>query len=159
MSRKVIRQSFISSLRLCCILTFDDSSVATNRANNAGTSRTTQPKKTLNADWRSRIQPLQRDNLLGAASPSASKTASTSKVKGKKTAKRKTKIVNDEDDDDEDPIADALREKESGIEDEVLVERFQEGTVELDQVRTLSIFTLFISLTVSSDSFTSICSR
>lgn len=62
-------------------------------------------------------------------------------MKGKKTAKTKMKDVkgkarkiDESDDEDEYPAADALREKESGIEDEA-VEQFERGTVGLDQVR------------------------
>lgn len=138
------------------LLTFDDSSTPTSRPNTTSKAKTTQPKKTLNADWRSRIQPLQSDNLLGTVSPSASKTASTSKVKGKKAAKGKSRKVKESDDDEDYPVTDVLIEKKSGIEDEV-VERFpKEGTAGLDQVCELLIFASSTSLIVFSASSRSI---
>lgn len=68
---------------------------------------------------------------------------STSKTKGKKVAvkskrndqKGKKRQVDESVDEDENPVVDALREKESGIEDEA-VERFPGGGKDgLDLVR------------------------
>lgn len=110
---------------------------------------TTQPKKTLNADWRSKIQSLQR-----AASPSHSKT--TASAKGKKTVqgrpkdtKGKARKVDESENEGEDSVDDALRERRSGIEDEA-VETFQRGVVGLDQVRWSPLSVLFVSVTLTS---------
>lgn len=115
---------------------------------------TTQPKKTLNPHWRSNIQPLQGKNLLGAASPT-SKTAATTWPKGRKPAKAKAKNpkgkarIDDEVEvevEDDEPVVDALREKETGVNDELL-EKFDGGVVGHDQVRGLRSFTSLVSLT------------
>lgn len=126
------RQSFSSSLYLSWLLTFTNSSTPTTRPRTSP-STTTQPKKTLNDDWRSKINPLQHDNHLGAASSSVGKKLSTSKAKGKQAAKRARADSEIEEDD-----SDALREKEKGIENEVL-EKFDRDGTGLDQVRRLSL--------------------
>lgn len=113
------------------LTTFNTSSAPTARPRTIP-SATTQPKKTLNADWRSKTNPLQYDNHLGAASPSTSKKASTSKAKGKRAAKGATV-----DSDIEDDESDALKEKEMGIENEML-EKFDRDAAGLGQVRRLS---------------------
>lgn len=143
------------------MLTVNDSSTPTSRPRSTP-SATTQPKKTLNNDWRLNIQPLQRDNHLGAATPLASKTGSASKAKDKKLAKEKAKgakgkarAVEESEDDDRDG---ALREKESGIEDEA-VESFPGGTSGLDQVRESRLFTLLTLPTTSCISFRSTSSK